>query len=602
MTAETAHLGRWRQQLGAPGRRPVVQRRYERTVAALEREGNHAAPVPAGGARPRGREGRPVSARAARRGGGPRVLFATSNGTGLGHLNRAMAIARRLPPGHRVVVLHALGAPPRSSRRRAGTSITSPPTGAPAPAPTAPGTSDSARCSSRSSPSASPTSSSSTASIPTGRSPTCSAPAARRRRSGAGGRCGGPAARRRRSAASAPSTRSSSPASSPRRTTAGRRSPRRREATPGPPDRLLDRDELLPRGRPPRELGLDPARRTALVTLGQGGEVDRAVARTLEALTRGPGAPGRGAAARASRPALEVPDGVVQLERDLPDEPLLRAFDVAVAAAGYNAFHELIALRGPDPVRADGAQHRRPGGARALGGRCGGGAGRRAGPATRRSRSGSPSSPTPIAPRRSRPAASASCPATAPAMPPISSPRCSPATVPRPPSATAAASTAGCGSRATGSARRCRSSPRSAPAISLRHPERRRAVSRRPRDGRPRWRAGSSGSARRSASCRRSASSSSPTRRVRASCGRLGVGFELLPPARRRRRGGITSVATCAPASASCSRGRRPLRARLDRRPRRRAARLGAGPTRPAAMTDRAPGILGGAYGGSGPD
>ncbi len=30
---------------------------------------------------------------------GPRVLFATSNGTGLGHLNRAMAIARRLPPG-----------------------------------------------------------------------------------------------------------------------------------------------------------------------------------------------------------------------------------------------------------------------------------------------------------------------------------------------------------------------------------------------------------------------------------------------------------------------------------------------------------------------
>ena len=33
----------------------------------------------------------------ARNAGGPRVLFATSNGTGLGHLNRAMAIARRLP-------------------------------------------------------------------------------------------------------------------------------------------------------------------------------------------------------------------------------------------------------------------------------------------------------------------------------------------------------------------------------------------------------------------------------------------------------------------------------------------------------------------------
>ena len=37
----------------------------------------------------------------ARLAGGPRILFATSNGTGLGHLNRAMAIARRLPDDHR---------------------------------------------------------------------------------------------------------------------------------------------------------------------------------------------------------------------------------------------------------------------------------------------------------------------------------------------------------------------------------------------------------------------------------------------------------------------------------------------------------------------
>lgn len=44
MTAGKAHLGRWRQQLSGPGR-ALVQRRYERTVAALEREGNHAAPA-----------------------------------------------------------------------------------------------------------------------------------------------------------------------------------------------------------------------------------------------------------------------------------------------------------------------------------------------------------------------------------------------------------------------------------------------------------------------------------------------------------------------------------------------------------------------------
>jgi len=43
MTAEKAHVGRWRQGLHRPGR-ILVQRRYERTVAALEREGNHAAP------------------------------------------------------------------------------------------------------------------------------------------------------------------------------------------------------------------------------------------------------------------------------------------------------------------------------------------------------------------------------------------------------------------------------------------------------------------------------------------------------------------------------------------------------------------------------
>ncbi|HET6830507.1 MAG TPA: sulfotransferase [Solirubrobacterales bacterium] len=44
MTAERAHLGRWRHELRGPSR-AWVQRRYEWTVAALEREGNHAAPA-----------------------------------------------------------------------------------------------------------------------------------------------------------------------------------------------------------------------------------------------------------------------------------------------------------------------------------------------------------------------------------------------------------------------------------------------------------------------------------------------------------------------------------------------------------------------------
>lgn len=44
VTAEAAHVGRWREQLGPAGRLRVG-RRYRRTVAALAAEGNHAAPA-----------------------------------------------------------------------------------------------------------------------------------------------------------------------------------------------------------------------------------------------------------------------------------------------------------------------------------------------------------------------------------------------------------------------------------------------------------------------------------------------------------------------------------------------------------------------------
>jgi hypothetical protein len=44
VTAEAAHTGRWRRELGPLGR-GRVERRYAAALAALEREGNHAAPV-----------------------------------------------------------------------------------------------------------------------------------------------------------------------------------------------------------------------------------------------------------------------------------------------------------------------------------------------------------------------------------------------------------------------------------------------------------------------------------------------------------------------------------------------------------------------------
>ena len=54
MTAEAAHVGRWRGAARRAGR-AAVHRRYERALAALEREGNHAAPRLRAAARAGGR-------------------------------------------------------------------------------------------------------------------------------------------------------------------------------------------------------------------------------------------------------------------------------------------------------------------------------------------------------------------------------------------------------------------------------------------------------------------------------------------------------------------------------------------------------------------
>ncbi len=120
----------------------------------------------------------------------------------------------------------------------------------------------------------------------------------------------------------------------------------RGDAVAVPPIVYLDRDELLDRERAAAELGLDPGRRTALVTLGQGGEVDAAVARTLAALGRDEEI--QIAALESSlAPGLDVPDDVVHLRSTFPMSRYLRAFDLAVSAAGYNGFHELIAFGVP---------------------------------------------------------------------------------------------------------------------------------------------------------------------------------------------------------------------------------------------------------------
>ena len=83
-----------------------------------------------------------------------------------------------------------------------------------------------------------------------------------------------------------------------------------------------------------------------LVQLGQGAEVGRAQARCLRALA---GREGVQVAATSSAIAglRDVPQGVVHLHATYPISRYYAAFDAAVSAAGYNAFHELVRFRVP---------------------------------------------------------------------------------------------------------------------------------------------------------------------------------------------------------------------------------------------------------------
>ena len=121
---------------------------------------------------------------------------------------------------------------------------------------------------------------------------------------------------------------------------------RRGEAHEVAPIVFCDDEDLLTRDEAERELGLDSGMTTVLIQLGQGAEVSGAQERCLRALA---GREGVQVAVMRSAIAglLDVPEGIVQLRATYPISRYYAAFDAAVSAAGYNAFHELIRFRVP---------------------------------------------------------------------------------------------------------------------------------------------------------------------------------------------------------------------------------------------------------------
>lgn len=108
------------------------------------------------------------------------------------------------------------------------------------------------------------------------------------------------------------------------------------------PVTLLDRDEIVSRDEARSALGVDTDARTALVTLGAGtiNDATSATRIVIDALRKLDIDVCVTVPAIAERAGTD--DEHVHLVSAYPLSRYLRAFDIAVSAAGYNSFHELL--------------------------------------------------------------------------------------------------------------------------------------------------------------------------------------------------------------------------------------------------------------------